>query len=123
MRCADLTFTWAQLTGWLERADVLVLPPLVAQLPLVRLDADTDGTPESTEVALTRLHRLIEHFGVRAVYVDRLRAPRAGAAAPELAVVTVRVLVAGAVHELRLFADWYVTLLDTDLGAEAVAPR
>ncbi len=123
MRCADLTFTWAELTRWLELRDVLVLPPLVAQLPLVRLDAVTDGTPESTPGAVARLHRLIEHFDVRAVYVDRLHAPRTGAEPPQLAVLTVRVLVAGAVHELRLFADWYVTLLDSDLGAEAVRPH
>jgi hypothetical protein len=123
MRCADLTITWTELSRWLEHRDVLVLPPLVAQLPLVRLDADVDGTCESIEVALDRLRRLIDHFNVRAVYVDRLRAPRDADAAPDLAVLTVRVLVAGAVHELRLFADWYVTLLDSDLDTEAVRPR
>ena len=122
MRCADLTATWAELTRWLERRDVIVLPPLVAHLPMVRLDATTGETTDPTDVAVDRLRRLVDHFGVRAVYVEQFDALPLGVdAVPELAGVTVRVLVAGAVHELRLYAGWYGALLDTDVGAEAAA--
>jgi hypothetical protein len=122
MRCADLTATWAELTRWLERRDVIVLPPLVAHLPMVRLDANTGETTDPTDVAVDRLRRLVDHFGVRAVYVEQFDALPLGVdAVPELAGVTVRVLVAGAVHELRLYAGWYGALLDTDVGAEAAA--
>jgi hypothetical protein len=122
MRCADLTATWAELTRWLERRDVIVLPPLVAHLPMVRLDANTGETTDPMDVAVGRLQRLIDHFGVRAVYVEQFDALPLGIdAVPELAGVTVRVLVAGAVHELRLYAGWYGALLDTDVGAEAAA--
>jgi hypothetical protein len=122
MRCADLTTTSQELMSWLEARDVLVLPPLVSHGPLVRLDADVDAIG-GTAVALDRLRRLVEHFDVRAVYVDRLTAPPCAGAVPDLAVLTVRVLVAGVVHELRLFANWYVELLDSEVGAEAAPAR
>ncbi|HEX3593385.1 MAG TPA: hypothetical protein VHV74_27490 [Pseudonocardiaceae bacterium] len=122
MRCADLTATWTQLATWFESRDVLVLPPLVAQLPLVRLDADADATGDA-DVAVGRLRRLIEHFDVRVVYAERLTVVPPGGDSPEIAVLTVRALVAGAVHELRLFAGWYVELLDSEVGAEAAALR
>lgn len=89
---------------------------------MVRLDANTGDTADAAEVAITRLRRLIEHFGVRAVYVEQFNSlPLGEDAVPELAVLTIRVLVAGAVHELRLYAGWYGALLDTDVGAEAAA--
>lgn len=119
MRCANLTETWAELSRWFDQRDVLVLPPLAAHLPLTRLDADAIGA-DATEVALGRLRQLIDHFGVRAVYVERITAQREPEdTVPELGVLVVRVLVAGAVHELRQFADWYVELLDSAVGAEA----
>lgn len=123
MRCAELTPTWNQLADWLAARDVLVLPPLAAHLPLVRLDADSTGSCVDPEVAVGRLRRLIEHFDVRVVYVDRQTAVPPGECDPDVAVLTVRVLVAGAVHELRLFAGWYVDLLDAEVGAEAAALR
>jgi hypothetical protein len=89
---------------------------------MVRLDANTGETTDPIDVAVGRLQRLIDHFGVRAVYVEQFDALPLGVdAVPELAGVTVRVLVAGAVHELRLYAGWYGALLDTDVGAEAAA--
>jgi hypothetical protein len=119
MRCANLTETWAELSHWFDQRDVLVLPPLAAHLPLTRLDADAIGA-DAAEVAIGRLRQLIDHFGVRVVYVERITAHReSGDTVPELGVLVVRVLVAGAVHELRLFADWYVELLDSAVGAEA----
>ena len=123
MRCADLTATWTHLAAWLDARDVLVLPPLTAQLPLVRLDADPGTTGDDPEVAVDRLRRLIEHFGVRVVYVERLTVAPPGTDSAEIAVLTVRALVGGAVHELRLFASWYVELLDSEVGAEAAALR
>jgi hypothetical protein len=120
MRCADLTAIWADLADWLERRDVIVLPPLVAHLPMVRLDANTGAAADATAVATGRLRQLIDHFGVRAVYVERCDAlPMERDAVPELAALTVRVLIAGAVHELRLYASWYGALLDSDIGLEA----
>lgn len=120
MRCANLTETWTELHRWFDQHDVLVLPPLVAQLPLTRLDADAVGEDDAAGLAIGRLRKLIDHFGVRAVYVERLTTHRTlEDTVPELGVLVVRVLVAGAVHELRLFADWYVELLDSAVGAEA----
>lgn len=121
MRCADLPAAWTELTRWLQSRGVLVLPPLAAQLPLVRLDANACG--DSAEDAIGLLRRVIEHFGVRAVYVERLRAVRPSTDKPEPAVLTVRVLASGIVHELRLFAGWYVELLDSEVGAEAARLR
>lgn len=120
MRCANLPGTWAELECWLDAHDVLVLPPLVANLPLVRLDADCAGDPDDVRRVVERLRRIVEHFDVRAVYVERIL----GNVSPddtnrETAVLTVRILAGGAVHELKLFASWYVDLLDASVGAEA----
>lgn len=115
MRCANLIDTWTDLADWLDQRDVLVLPPLAADLPLARLDT---GCADAV-AAVGRLRRLIEHFAVRAVYVHIVDGARAGTRDPEPVVVTVRALAAGAVHELKLFADWYVELLDSAVSAEA----
>ncbi|HEX3589762.1 MAG TPA: hypothetical protein VHV74_09015 [Pseudonocardiaceae bacterium] len=115
MRCANLADTWTELADWLDQRDVLVLPPLAADLPLARLDAGN----ADVVAAVWRLRRLIEHFAVRAVYVHIVDGVRVGAREAEPAVVTVRALAAGAVHELKLFADWYVELLDSTMSAEA----
>ena len=112
MRCGNLVDTWTELLDWFDQRDVLVLPPLVADLPLARLDASA-GDP------VARLRHLIDHFAVRVVYIDVVDGVRAGTREPEPAVVTVRVLVQGAVHELKLFAAWYVELLDSAESAEA----
>ena len=121
MRCANLGATWTDLARWLELRDVLVLPPLVANMPLARLDTGSDGSGDTQDVArvVGRLCLLIEHFDVRAVYVERIDGlPAETGGAPDIAVLTVRVLVAGAVHELKLFATWYLDLLDASVGAE-----
>lgn len=116
MRCANLTRTWTDLECWFDGRDILVLPALIADLPMVRLDSDCDDV----DVALTRLRRLIDHFTVRAVYVERILSnPDGNSVNCEPAVVTLRVLAAGAVHELKLFAAWYVEMLDASVGAEA----
>jgi hypothetical protein len=131
MRCTNLGETWTDLRCWLETRRVLVLPPLAANLPLARLDFDSDGSGEADDVArvVGRLRTLIEHFEVRAVYVnavyvekvtDMAHRPDAGS---ELAVVTIRVLAAGAVHELKLFASWYLEFLDPDVSAEVAQLR
>lgn len=120
MRCADLGGTWAELECWLDTRDVLVLPPLVANLPLVRLDADCLGEPADADRVIHRLHRVVEHFATRAVYVERILGTRPDRPTErEIAVLTVRILAGGAVHELKLFASWYVELLDSSVGAEA----
>jgi hypothetical protein len=120
MRCANLGATWTELACWLELHDVLVLPALVANLPLARLDAGSDGSGDTDDVgrAVDRLRRLIEHFDVRAVYVERIESPPETAALPDIAVLTVRVLTAGVVHELKLFATWYLELLETTVSTE-----
>lgn len=120
MRCANLTDTWVELQRWLDAKDVLVLPPLVANLPLVRLDADCVGDPDDVERAIGRLRSIVEHFDVRAVYVERIFGSRlTDPAERETATLTVRVLAGGAVHELKFFASWYVEMLDASVGAEA----
>lgn len=116
MRCANLTATWADLTDWLDRRDVMVLPPLTTDLPLVRLAADLPGTGDiaDLECAIDRLHRLIDHFGVRAIYVDQTNGvPTEIDDTTEPAILTIRMLAAGVVHELKLFAGWYAELLDS----------
>jgi hypothetical protein len=121
MRCANLGTTWTELSCWLELRDVLVLPPLVANMPLARLDTGSDGSGDTSDVAraVARLHTLIEHFDVRAVYVERIDGlPAETGAVPDIAVLTVRVLAAGAVHELKLFATWYLDLPTATVGAE-----
>ena len=121
MRCANLGTTWTDLACWLELHDVLLLPPLVANMPLARLDTGSDGSGDTNDVAraVGRLRMLIEHFDVRAVYVERIDGlPAETGALPDIAVLTVRVLAAGAIHELKLFATWYVELLEATAGVE-----
>jgi hypothetical protein len=111
MRCADLSQTWIELSSWFDRNGVLVLPHLHADGPTVRLDADTDPSrsaePVELERQLDRLRTVIEHFGVRAVYVSRDE--RAG-------VLTIRMVAGGVVHQLMLVADWYADFLDETIG-------
>lgn len=110
MRCADLTRTWMELSAWLDRNGVLVLPPLRADGPLVRLDADAaDG---DLDRQLDRLRTVITHFGVRAVYVTRDE---------QLSAVTIRVVADGVVHELMLVAGWYAEFLDDTIGTATAA--
>jgi hypothetical protein len=107
MRCSDLNQTWIELSSWFDRNGVLVLPHLRADGPSVRLDADTDPSRSADPAELTRqldrLRKLIEHFGVRAVYVSRDE---------QAGVLTVRVVAGGVVHQLMLVADWYADFLD-----------
>jgi hypothetical protein len=115
MHCANLVDTWADLRAWLEQRDILILPGLAANLPLAKLDADSTGSPDDLDRIVDRLHTLIDHFVVRAVYVDRLYGrPN------ELALLTVRVLAGGVVHELKLFAVWYVDFLKLSSDPEFV---
>jgi hypothetical protein len=122
MRCADLVDTWADLCGWFERHRVLVLPQLSSTQPLVRLDADLDhaGTAGADEVAraVDRLRAVIEHFDVRAVYVRETAAGLGDGIRRDPGAVTVRLVAGGVVHELNLFASWYVELLDEIVGLE-----
>ncbi len=115
MRCANLVDTWAALRRRLEQRDVLILPALSANLPLVRLDGDEAHDPDGLDRVLDRMHLLIERFGVRAVYVERI-----GGGPDDLAVLTVRILAGGVVHELKLFAAWYVDFLQLSPDAEFV---
>jgi hypothetical protein len=137
MRCPDLAATWADLTDWFDRHEILVLPQLSAGPLVVQLDADVDqdATAGSVEMALVtgRLRSVIEQFGVRAVYVRQagpvpVGPPPVGAgpvgAVPGDAVrrgpgeVTVRVVAGGVVHELNLFASWYIEFLDEIVGVD-----
>jgi hypothetical protein len=123
MRCTNLVDTWDELRRWLDARQVLVLPPLVANLPLVRMDFDSDGSGAADDVArvVGRLRTLIEHFDVRAVYVNQVYVEHT--AEPDIAVVAIRVLVAGAVHELKLFSAWYLDFLDSSVNTEATQLR
>jgi hypothetical protein len=131
MRCTNLGETWQDLRCWLDARQVLILPPLAANLPLARLDFDSDGSGEADDVArvVGRLRTLIEHFDVRAVYVNPVYVEKVPNmvhrtdAETELAVVTIRVLAAGAVHELKVFASWYLEFLDPEVSAEVAQLR
>jgi hypothetical protein len=122
MRCADLADTWTGLLEWFDQREVLVLPPLSADTLLVRLDADVDqkrtATPAEVERATDRLRAVIEHFGVRAVYVQQTPSPSPGRVSPEPAVIIMRVVAGGVVHELTLFAAWYYDYLDEAVEME-----
>jgi hypothetical protein len=111
MRCADLNQTWIELSSWFDRNGVLVLPHLRADGPSVRLDADADPSrsadPVELERQLDRLRTVIEHFGVRAVYVSRDE---------QAGVLTIRLVAGGVVHQLMLFADWCGDFLDETIG-------
>ena len=125
MRCADLAETWTELLAWFDQRGVLVLPQLSADTLLVRLDADVDqkrtATPEEVTRAADRLRAVIEHFGVRAVYVQQTPSPSPGRVCPEPAVITMRVVAGGVVHELTLFAAWYYDYLDEAVEMEFAA--
>jgi hypothetical protein len=130
MRCTNLVDAWNELRCWLDARHVLVLPPLVANLPLARLDFDSDGSGDADDVAraVGRVRTLIEHFDVRAVYVNQVYVEQMadtadGAVVPDIAVVAIRVLVAGAVHELKLFSSWYLDFLDSSVNTEATQLR
>jgi hypothetical protein len=99
MRCTDVHATWAELSGWLDRAGVLVLPPLRGVQAGVRLDADLAEVagrdrPDDLTVVLDRVRALITRFAVQAVYVGRGDHS-----------VTVRFVIDGIVHELALETD------------------
>lgn len=128
MRCADLARTWTDLCSWFDRNGVLVMPQLHADRPLVRLDGDVDpaATADPAELArvVERLRTLVRHFEVRAVYVQHTGGELAACAESgsriraEQAVVTIRVMAGGVVHELSLFAEWYAALLDRTVGMD-----
>lgn len=121
MRCVDLARTWTDLRTWLDRSGVMVLPPLASDGPLVRLDdaaAVEPVSPADPAAAIRRLQTLIERFAVPVVYVGQRSWARAATPEPgELTTVTVRVLAAGVIHELRLVAAWYDDLTEPTLGA------
>jgi hypothetical protein len=122
MRCVDLAQTWTELHGWLDRAGIMVLPPLVADGPLVRLDdaaAVEPVCPRDPTAAIRRLQSVIELFAVPAVYVGQRSWARTPGGTPEpaeLTSLTVRVLAVGVIHELRLVAAWYDDLTEPALG-------
>jgi hypothetical protein len=108
MRCPDLAGTWTALLSWFDEQEVLVLPRLTGIGPTVRLDADLSAdrpaTAAEVAVAADRLRRVVDCFGLPAVYVGQVHA----GPAQELASVTVRAVAGGIVHELTLVAAWYV---------------
>jgi hypothetical protein len=115
MRCADLTGTWSELREWLAARNVLVLPRLTGEWPMVRLDDDLprDRPATAAEVALVvdRLRQVIDRFAVPAVYVGQVP----GEPALEPSGVTIRVMAGGIVHELTLSAARYAGF---ELGLE-----
>jgi hypothetical protein len=124
IQCADLGDTWGSLRGWLDEAGVLILPRLERDGPAVRLDADADRSRPATAADLDRviglLKAVIARFGVRAAYVAETAwdqhddAIGPGARPGSLAIVTIRVVAGGVVHELTLAATWYAHLLASD---------
>ena len=107
VRCSDLAETWADLTRWFADHGVLVLPELCANQPVVRLD--TEGSADPGQL----LRAIIDRFDLRAVYVHHLRGDE-----PDPAIITVRAVAGGVVHELVLCAAWYADLLDRTVGME-----
>jgi hypothetical protein len=115
MRCADVTGTWAAVRSWFDERGVLVLPRLTGVGPTVRLDGDLavesaseldfDRPATAAELALAvgRLQRVVERFGLPVVYVGQVRV------GPDRdpASVTIRAVAGGIVHELTLVASWY----------------
>ena len=122
MRCPDLAATWTDLTGWFQQHGILVLPPLCAGPPVVQLDADVDpgGTANPAELdrVTSRLRAVIEHFGVRAVYVHETGGIPGDEVRKGPGSITVRVVASGVVHELNLFASWYIEFLDEIVGVD-----
>jgi hypothetical protein len=127
MRCVDLAGTWTDLRGWLDRSGIMVLPPLIADGPLVRLDdaaAVEPVCPADPTAAVRRLQTLIEHFAVPAVYVGQRSWARTSVPEPgELTTVTVRFLAVGVIHELLLVAAWYDDLTEPTLGGATNGDR
>ncbi|HKT05635.1 MAG TPA: hypothetical protein VJT31_39485 [Rugosimonospora sp.] len=107
MRCADLTGTWSELRAWFDARNVLVLPRLTGNWPVVQLDGDLapDRPATGAEVAsvVERLRQVVDRFAVPAVYVGTV----AGESGAELSGVTIRVMAGGILHELTLTAAWY----------------
>jgi len=122
MRCPDLAVTWTDLTGWFHRNGILVLPQLCPGPLVVQLDADVDhggtATPEEIERVTGRLRAVIEHFGVRAVYVNETGEITGDDVRQGPGSITVRVVASGVVHELNLFAPWYIEFLDEIVGVD-----
>lgn len=127
MRCVDLARTWTDLRHWLDESDIMVLPPLTADGPLVRLDdaaAVEPVCPADPADAVRRLQRVIERFAVTAVYVGQKSWARTPVPAPgELTSVEVRVLAAGVIHELQLVAAWYDDLTEPALNGVRAGGR
>jgi hypothetical protein len=127
MRCPDLAATWAELTGWFDRREILVLPqlclPQLGTAPLVvQLDGDVDqgrtASPADAELITGRLRAVIEQFGVRAVYASATGGIPGDEMRKGPGAVTVRVVAGGVVHELNLFASWYIEFLDEIVGVD-----
>jgi hypothetical protein len=114
MLCEDLTATWIGLREWFDERDVLVLPRLTGVGASVRLDGDvaTERAATHPEISMVidRLHKVIERYGIPAVYVGRVGSEPSG----ELATVTIRALACGVVHELTLVSAGYA-VPDIDL--------
>jgi hypothetical protein len=106
MRCTDLTGTWSELRAWLEARNVLVLPRLTGEWPMVRLDDDLAPDRPATTAEVTtvveRLRQVVDRFAVPAVYVGQVH----GEPTTEPSGVTIRVMAGGIVHELTLSAAW-----------------
>jgi hypothetical protein len=122
MRCPDLAATWTDLTGWFDRNGILVLPQVCAGPLVVQLDADVDdggtASPAELDRVTGRLQAVVEKFGVGAVYVSQA----GGIPGDELrrgpGSITIRVVASGVVHELNLFASWYIEFLDEIVGVD-----
>jgi hypothetical protein len=116
MRCADLTGTWNGLRDGLDKAGILIMPPLEGLRAAVRLDADVTTArpagPAELDRVLERLRALVARFDIRAVYVGKTHD------GPLLTSVTIRVLAGGVVHELTLAAAAWHLATDLD-GAYA----
>jgi hypothetical protein len=133
MRCADLPGTWVSLRGWLDDTGVLILPRLERDGPTVRLDADVDQSRPAAQAELDRviclLKAVIERFGVPAVYVGQTAwdpaddAFEPGVHPGSMAIITIRVMAGGILHELTLVAAWYAALLASDAESTALTAR
>jgi hypothetical protein len=122
MRCPDLAATWTELTNWFDQHEILVLPQLSSAPLVVQLDRDVDqgGTAGSADMKLVtdRLRAVIEQFGARAVYVNTTGGIPGDEMRKGPGAVTVRVVAGGVVHELNLFASWYIEFLDEIVGVD-----
>lgn len=122
MRCPDLAATWADLADWFDRHGILVLPPLSAGPLVVRLDADVDqhgtASPADLDRVIDRLRSVVEQFCVRAVYVRQNGGVPGDGLRSGPGEITVLVVAGGVVHELNLFASWYIEFLDEIVGVD-----